>query len=135
MLYDIHDTDDGADLLLSSVSAAVAPPGPRPLATPLAWLGDADLSGAVVPGALPGDMPSEMPSEMQRSGAYEFRFRNGYGALVTVRGAEFSVSLKGDWLPGQDREEVFGMGRDEVTTFLRSVEALPAPDLSDLGEF
>ena len=127
MLYDIHDTDDGADLLVSSLTATPAPPGPSSLATPPSWLGDADLWGALVPSALPGGV--------QPSGAYEFRFRNGYGAVVTVRGAEFSVGLKGDWLPSQDREEVFGMTREEVTTFLRSVESLPAPDFTDLGEF
>jgi hypothetical protein len=127
VLYDIHDHDDGAELLVSAAATLTMPSGPvpaaSPLAAPLAWLDEAGLSGAVVPGHSPS------------SGSYGFHFRNGYGAVVTVRGHDFSVSLQGDWLPGQDREEVFGMNREEVTTFLRSVEALPAPDVTDLGEF
>jgi hypothetical protein len=127
VLYDIHDHDDGAELLVSAAATLPRPSGPMPfsppLTAPLAWLDDAGLSGAVVPGTA------------QAAGSYGFHFRNGYGAVVTVRGHDFSVSLQGDWLPGQDREEVFGMSREEVTTFLRSVEALPAPDVTDLGEF
>ena len=117
MLYDAYEHDEAADLLLGAGSPDRISRLPLDL---LEVVGDARLSRALQS----GDTPN----------VYDFVFDNSHGARVTMRGPDYSVRLTTAWLPPADKEEVFGLSADDITDFLRGVDALPVATRAGLGK-